>query len=111
MDRIVVHTNFTNSVKQTRTLTLDDLLKPDGLNTLRAIFEQPDFFKSDLTPEQVTREAAMKFAGLADQLRAYGADPQAAAHFLIRVLFCLFAEDVRLLPNQIFSRKIGRAHV
>ncbi len=104
MDRIVVHTNFTNSVKQTRIITLDDLLKPDGLNTLRAIFEQPDFFKSDLTPEQVTREAAMKFAGLADQLRAYGADPQAAAHFLIRILFCLFAEDVRLLPDQIFSR-------
>jgi hypothetical protein len=35
-------------------------------------------------------------------------EPHQVAHFLIRLLFCLFAEDVGLLPNQVFSRLIER---
>jgi hypothetical protein len=38
MERIVIHTNFTNTVKQVFTLTLDDLLTPAGLDRLRAVF-------------------------------------------------------------------------
>ena len=106
IDRIIIHTNFTNSVKQIRTLTLDDLLTSAGLKQLSAIFTNPDFFKAPLTTEDVTREAASEFAKLADQLRKYGAQPQQAAHFLIRLLFCLFAEDAQLLPNEVFTKLI-----
>ena len=52
----------------------------------------------------MTREAAAKFSELADNLRKYGNDPQAIAHFLIRLLFCLFAEDIGLLPEKLFPR-------
>jgi len=106
IDRIIIHTNFTNSVKQIRTLTLDDLLTSAGLKQLSAIFTSPDFFKAPLTTEDVTREAASEFAKLADQLRKYGAQPQQAAHFLIRLLFCLFAEDAQLLPNEVFTKLV-----
>ena len=108
IDRIIIHTNFTNSVKQIRTLTLDDLLTSAGLKQLSAIFTSPDFFKAPLTTEDVTREAASEFARLADQLRNVerGAQPQQAAHFLIRLLFCLFAEDAQLLPNEVFTKLI-----
>lgn len=110
IDRIVVHTNFTNSVKQIRTLTFDDLLTSDGLQQLRAIFNEPDFFKAPQTTEDVTKDAASNFAKLADQLRnaERGAQPQQAAHFLIRLLFCMFAEDVQLLPNNLFSKLIDQ---
>jgi hypothetical protein len=37
-------------------------------------------------------------------LRKYAEEPQRIAHFLIRLLFCLFTEDVGLLPNKLFSR-------
>jgi type II restriction/modification system DNA methylase subunit YeeA len=106
IDRIIIHTNFTNSVKQIRTLTLDDLLTSAGQKQLSAIFTNPDFFKAPLTTEDVTREAATEFAKLADQLRKYGAQPQQAAHFLIRLLFCLFAEDAQLLPNEVFTKLV-----
>jgi type II restriction/modification system DNA methylase subunit YeeA len=108
IDRIVVHTKFSNSVKQIRTLTLDDLLTADGLKQLTAIFTNPDFFKAAQTTEEVTKEAAADFAKLADQLRKYGTEPQQAAHFLIRLLFCLFAEDTKLLPNELFSKLIDQ---
>ena len=48
--------------------------------------------------------AAAEFATLADSLRARGVDPQRAAHFLMRMLFCLFAEDIGLLPPKLFSK-------
>jgi hypothetical protein len=101
IDRIVIHTNFTNTSKRTRTLTFDDLLTPEGRKALKAIFEAPAFFAQKELPKQVTQQAADRFATLAEHLRRTLPDtsPQTIAHFLIRCLFCLFAEDVDLLPN------------
>ncbi|MCK4392324.1 class I SAM-dependent DNA methyltransferase [Candidatus Bipolaricaulota bacterium] len=106
METIVIHTNFTNTVKRTFTLTFDDLLTKDGLQTLRNAFEHPDRLRAEQTPEGVTRQAAAEFSKLAESLRQAGHDPEKAAHFLIRILFCLFAEDIRLLPEGLFSRMI-----
>ncbi len=109
MDRIIIHTNFTNTVHKTTIITLADLLTTEGMKQLRAIFTEPDFFKVAQTTEQVTQEAAQEFAHLAELLRQYGVAPQAAAHFLIRVLFCLFSEDVGLLPDRLFTRLVTQA--
>ncbi len=38
LDHIVIHTNFTNTIKQITTLTLDDLLTPAGQQHLRNVF-------------------------------------------------------------------------
>ncbi len=109
IDQIVIHTNFTNTVHAVTTLALSDLLTVEGMKRLRAIFNEPDSFKVTQTTEQVTHQAAEEFAHLAELLRAYGTPPQAAAHFLIRVLFCLFSEDVGLLPDRLFTRIVTQA--
>ena len=101
---IQVHTNFTNSVKAVTTFSLDDLLVPQKLDQLRRVWTAPETFRVAETPEQVTEKAAQEFARLARLLRQKGEDPDRAAHFLIRILFCLFAEDVRLLPENLFSK-------
>lgn len=106
MEQIAIHTNFTNTVKRVVRIELDDLLKPEGLAQLRAVFFEPQTFRAPQTTEQVTLEAASEFARLADLLRKYGAEPQQAARFLIRLLFCLFAEDVGLLPKDLFTRLV-----
>ena len=106
INSIVIHTNFTNTVKRTYALALDDLLTPAGLDTLRNLFSNPAALRPGQTTEQVTEEAAAQFARLAELLRRYGAEPQAAAHFLIRLLFCLFAEDVGLLPKDLFTHMV-----
>ena len=94
MEQILIHTNFTNTVKQVVRIGLEDLLRPQALQQLRDAFTRPEAFRAPQTTEQVTLEAANEFARLADLLRRYGAAPQEAAHFLIRLLFCLFAEDL-----------------
>ena len=106
IERIVIHTNMTNTVKRVITLTLDDLLTPQGIATLKTAFENPQALTSQQTAEQVTQQAAKDFARLADLLRRDGAEAHAAAHFLIRILFCLFAEDIGLLPTNLFTRLV-----
>lgn len=43
---------------------------------------------------------------MAELLRSWGADGQEAAHFLIRILFCLFSEDINLLPDNLFTQLV-----
>lgn len=101
---IVIRTNYTNLPTRTYTLALDDLLKPESIDLLKKVFTNPEDLKPKETIESVTREAAEKFARLAKNLRDYGETPQDVAHFLIRLLFCLFAEDIGLLPERLFPR-------
>jgi len=108
LERILIHTNFTNTAKRTIEITLDDLLTPPGRAQLAAIFNDPKFFRAAETTAQVTQQAAVEFGKLAQLLGQRGVAPEQAAHFLIRLLFCLFAEDVGLLPNQIFSKLLHK---
>src|SRR6185369_7023769 len=55
MARIVIHTNFTNTVKQVYEITFDDLLTPTGMKRLRDVFYAPEAFRAPLTTEQVTK--------------------------------------------------------
>jgi len=111
-----VHTNFTGTAKQVYRFSLDDLLKNQAtadcklppLEVLRAVFTDPARLRPDRSTADVTEMAAAEFATLADSLRARGVDPQRAAHFLMRLLFCLFAEDIGLLPPKLFSVLLER---
>ncbi len=101
-----IHTNFTNSVKRVVHVTLDDLLTPQGLQHIRNLFYNPDAFRPEQTAAQVTEAAAAQFARLAEHLRKWGHAPHDIAHYLIRLLFCLFAEDIDLLPRDLFTRLV-----
>lgn len=107
LERIEVRTNYTGTSPAIRTVTLDDLAAPDpsdALAVLRAVFTAPETLKPATRPAELTERAAGRFAELAQGLRARGHDPQRVAHFLDRLLFSLFAEDVGLLPRGLFAR-------
>ncbi len=116
LDRFEVHTNFTGTVKQVYAFDLDDLARnaPTAtcplapLEVLRATFTNPERLRPTRTAAGVTEDAARAFATLADSLRQRGADPEATAHFLMRLLFCLFAEDIGLLPERLFTTLVER---
>jgi type II restriction/modification system DNA methylase subunit YeeA len=107
METIVVHTNFNNTVRRDICLTLDDLTTEAGQATLRGVFTEPERLRAEETPEGVTKKAAADFSKLAESLRDRGVDSEEAAHFLIRILFCLFAEDIKLLPDKLVSRLVA----
>ena len=61
------------------------------------------------TRQTVTERAAATFAELTQSLRDRAHDPQTVAHFVNRLVFCLFAEDVGLLPDNMFRRMLEQA--
>lgn len=106
MERIVVHTNWTNTVRRTLTYGFDDLREPSRLDELRHVFRGSDALKPGLSPQELTAEVATRFGELGKRLQDRKHDPRAVAHFLNRLIFCMFAEDAEILPKGLFTRTI-----
>jgi type II restriction/modification system DNA methylase subunit YeeA len=116
--RFEVHTNFTGARPLVYSFTLDDLLagKPTPncalppLEVLRAVFTNPELLHPHAAQTRVTEHAASEFANLADNLEQRGIAPERAAHFLMRLLFCLFADSIGLLPDHLFRQMIEKSN-
>jgi hypothetical protein len=70
---------------------------------LRLIWTQPAALDPARQSADVTLAISAHLAELAKSLEAAGHAPRATADFLTRVLFCMFAEDVGLLPDRCFT--------
>jgi methylase of polypeptide subunit release factors len=110
--KIIIHTNFTNTAKKIYEIDFDRLLTGDGLELLKHAFHDPQFFEPDQTKEQVTKATANTFVEVAKTLQKWTStenrreSPEQLAHFIIRLLFSLFAEDMKLLPNDVFTQLV-----
>jgi len=107
--RIEIHTHFTGTPSECHVFELQDLLDAQVRQRLRWVWTDPERFRPSRTTQDVTAEAAARFADLAQRLAARGHDPQTTAHFLIQCLFCLFAEDAGLLPARLFERILDKS--
>ncbi|MBB1125886.1 class I SAM-dependent DNA methyltransferase [Thiospirillum jenense] len=104
MAQIIIHTVFTGTVPDQYTLTLNDLRDPSKLQLLKWAFSDPEKLRPIDTTAALTERAARQFSEWAAALRQRGHDSAAVAHFSQKLLFCLFAQDIGLLPNQLFTR-------
>lgn len=114
MDRFEVHTNFDRAASKVYSFTNEDIGSAgaegrEALRVLTTLFYDPDSLKPGETREAITEEVAAKFAALAEGLRGRGEEPHRVAHFLMKLVFCLFAEDIGLLPEKLFSRMVERS--
>ena len=110
LDRFEVHTNFTGyATKQVYAFDLDGLNDPKNVHVLRLAFTDPDSCGRTARRRRSPREIADRFAELADGLRDRGEKPDRAAHFLMKLMFCMFAEDIDLLPRGLFTETVASA--
>jgi type II restriction/modification system DNA methylase subunit YeeA len=101
--RFRIYTNWTNTVQEKHDFPLEDLAHTETRDLLRNIFRHPERLQPKKTREQVTKDVAKDFSAIAERLRMAGHAPEKVAHFLNRIVFCLFAEDVNLLPDDLFK--------
>jgi len=106
MDRIRIHTNWTNTVQEVHDFVLEDLIDGDKREKLKRAFIDPEHFKPTKTRQALTEETAREFAGLAQRLRDRGHEAHQVAHFVNQLVFCMFAEDVGLLPDNLFTKML-----
>ena len=109
MARFRIRTNWTNSVSVTHEFALEDLTDAAKRETLKWAMSDPERLKPGESRQALTERAAATFAALAQSLRERGHEPQAVAHFVNRLVFCMFAEDVGLLPDNMFTRMLEHA--
>ncbi len=109
MTRLIVYTHFTGKPTTQTLIVLEEsaiggeTLQAAIFEQLRDIFFHPERFEPQETIEAITERAASKLGGLALTMgKRY--EPEAVARFLDRIVFCLFAEDIDLLPATVFSR-------
>ena len=106
---IEIHTHFTGTPSEIHTIRLEDVGAPENLQKLRWVFDAPEKFRPNRTVLDVTREAAGRFADIAQSMQTRGHPPEKIAHFLIQCLFSMFAEDAGLLPEKLFERVVSKS--
>ena len=109
MARFRIRANRTNSASVTHEFTLDNLADGATRDKLKWAMPDPERLRPGETRQAVTERAAATLAELAQGLRDRGHDPQTVAHFVNRLVFCMFAEDVGLLPATMFTRMRAQA--
>jgi hypothetical protein len=83
--------------------SLRDLQREDVRALLRAVWTDPLALDPTQRSARITRDIAERLARLAKSLEASGHTPERAASFLMRAIFTMFAEDVRLVPKAGFT--------
>ncbi len=109
MHRFRIRTNWTNSVSETHEFGLEELVDSAVRDKLKWAMSDPERLRPSETRQTLTERAAKTFARLAQSLRDQGHEPKDVAHFVNRLVFCMFAEDVGLLPNNMFTRMLENA--
>ena len=94
MVRFRIRTNWTNSVSRTHEFELEDLDDASTRDRLKWAFSDPIGCRGrhgSLSPS-AWRPRSRRWP---QALRERGHDPQAVAHFVNRLVFCMFADDSR----------------
>jgi hypothetical protein len=82
---------------------MEDLRHADVRARLATIWTDPHSLDPTKTSARVTREIAKRLAEVSKALEARKCNPEDVAHFLMRCLFTMFAEDTDLLPRGSFT--------
>jgi len=109
IERIVIRTNFNGVVTERHDILLADLADPARLTLLKHAFSDPEKLRPAKTRAGLTQDAAKEFTELARRLRERGHAAETVAHFVNRLVFCLFADDVDLLPKGLFEKLLTNA--
>lgn len=114
---IRVHTVFNGTMPRMYRLTLDDIehnrvlegTEMRALDVLRHVFHDPAELDPRLMRERMTTEATGQVGAVARAMVKRGHDRAAVSHFMLRVVFGLFSEDIGLLDDRLLTAVLERS--
>jgi hypothetical protein len=87
----------------------DDLREEKTRTLLKRIWQEPHALDPSKEAARVTRAIAKRLAQVSKALEERGCNAEDVAHFLMRCLFTMFAEDVELLPADSFTNLLEKS--
>ena len=88
---------------------MEDLRDEKVRRRLAQIWTDPHGLNPAKHAAKVTRDIAKRLAEVSKALEARKCNPEDVAHFLMRCLFTMFAEDVELLPKDSFTKLLEKS--
>ena len=107
---IRVQTNFRDKETVVHDIPIAELGDPEQLGRLRDIFFEPGAFEPQRTVEEVTRDTALLFGRIVEDMERRGGGGERLARYLNQIVFCLYAEDAGLLRDNLFSDIVRRQY-
>jgi len=107
--RFQILTTWTNLETRKYEFEIEDLAEPEKFRLLRAVFHDPEALKPKRTRAMITADAASKFQTISDALQQRHPDREAVAHFVNQLVFCFFADSVKLLPEGLLKKLLNTA--
>ncbi len=102
-ETVRIETNFPGMELVQHNIALSELAEPANLELLHNVFHNPDALRPQRSVAAVTQDTAHLFSQIVADMEGYTADPELLARYLNRIVFCLYAEDAGLLPEDILS--------
>ena len=113
-----IYTNFNGAVTKIYRFSNADIASPRDVpgthftahQVLHHLFHDPEALRPQQTITSVTEDAARRFADLSESIHRNHPrlEQTQIARFLVKLVFCLFCEDVGLLPNKVFARMVEK---
>ena len=107
---IRVQTNFRDKETVVHDIPIAELGDPEQLGKLRDIFFDPGAFEPQRTVEEVTRDTALLFGRIVEDMEQHDGGGERLARYLNQIVFCLYAEDAGLLRDNLFSDIVRRQY-
>ncbi|HSH82714.1 MAG TPA: DNA methyltransferase [Herpetosiphonaceae bacterium] len=104
-----IHIAFTGHKTRVERFTNEDIGTVSTRDLLRLVFTDPEQLRPTEKVFSITEKIAADFAQVAQWLEQRGHSPERVAHFFMKLLFAMFAEDIGLLPNQLLTTSIKTA--
>ncbi len=104
-----IHIAFTGHKTRVERFTNEDIGTVSTRDLLRLVFTDPEQLRPTEKVFSITEKIAADFAQVAQWLEQRGHSPERVAHFFMKLLFAMFAEDIGLLPNQLLTSSIKTA--
>ena len=100
---IRIQTNFPGKETVVHDIPIAELTNSEQFNKLRSIFFAPQEFDPGRTPEDVTKETALLFKDIVEDMERFRPADERLAKYLNQIVFCLYAEDTGLLRKDLFT--------
>ena len=107
---ILIRTNFAGTETILYRIPIDQLPLPEQLHRLRCAFFDPEQLRPDRSVDEVTKETANLFGAIVKDMEQYSPDAEKLARYLNQLIFCLYAEDAGLLPEELFTDIVRHQH-
>lgn len=109
IENIEIHVVFTGYPTVVHKIKNTDIARPETRDILRWALSEPERLRPRDSTVSMTEKAAGKFATVAQMIEGRGYTAQQVAPFFMKILFCLFAEDIGIFPNKVLTNIIDES--